>query len=133
MAGAGGPAGIAGVAQIAVVVHDVKQAVAFYRDALGLKLLFEIPSAAFFDCGGVRLMLALPESDKPELDHPSSIIYFKVDDILAAHVALMGRGVRFEGEPHIVGKLEDRDVWIGHFYDNENNLHALTSEMPRKA
>jgi catechol 2,3-dioxygenase-like lactoylglutathione lyase family enzyme len=122
---------ISGVAQIAVVVHDMKRAVAFYRDTLGLKLQFEVPSAAFFDCGGVRLMLALPDAAHPELDHPPSIIYFKVDDILATHRALQDRGVRMEGEPHVVGKLEDRDVWIAHFYDHENNLHALTSEVRR--
>jgi methylmalonyl-CoA/ethylmalonyl-CoA epimerase len=122
---------IAGLAQIAVVVHDLGKAVAFYRDTLGIKLLFEVPSAAFFDCGGVRLMLALPDAAHPELDHPPSILYLRVDDIAGACRMLEARGVRLEGVPHVVGQLGNRDVWLAHFYDMENNLHALTSEVER--
>lgn len=127
-----GWAGVAGIAQIAVVVHDLKKAVAFYRDTLGLKLLFEVPTSAFFECGGVRVMLALPEAQHPELDHAPSIIYYRVDDIVAAATALKAKGVKLEGEPHVVGQMGDKDIWIGHFYDPENNLHALTSETKRK-
>jgi catechol 2,3-dioxygenase-like lactoylglutathione lyase family enzyme len=122
---------ISGVAQIALVVHDLKRAVAFYRDALGMKLLFEVPSAAFFDCGGTRVMLALPDAAHPELDHAPSILYFGVDDIRGACKALEARGVRLEGEAHIVGQFQNRDVWLAHFYDMEGNLHALTSEVAR--
>jgi catechol 2,3-dioxygenase-like lactoylglutathione lyase family enzyme len=122
---------ISGVAQIALVVHDLKQAVAFYRDALGMTLLFEVPSAAFFDGGGVRVMLALPDAAHPELDHAPSILYFRVGDIRGACETLRARGVRLEGEAHVVGQFQNRDVWLAHFYDMENNLHALTSEVAR--
>ena len=122
---------ITGVAQVAVVVHDLGRAVAFYRDTLGLPLLFQVPSAAFFDCGGMRLMLALPDAGHPELDHPPSILYFRVDDIEATCRALAARGAQLEGEAHVVGQLEGRDVWLAHFYDMEGNLQALTSETPR--
>ena len=67
------------IGQIAINVHDTTRAVEFYRDTLGLKLLFTAGQLAFFDCGGVRLMLSPPE--KPEFDHPSSILYFKVANI----------------------------------------------------
>ena len=122
---------LSGIAQIAVVVHDLGKAVAFYRDALGLDLLFEVPSAAFFDCGGVRIMLASPDAAHPELDHAPSILYFRVDDIRSACETLEARGVRLEGEAHVVGQFQNRDVWLAHFYDMENNLHALTSEVAR--
>jgi catechol 2,3-dioxygenase-like lactoylglutathione lyase family enzyme len=122
---------IAGIAQIALVVHDLRRAVTFYRDALGIKLLFEVPGAAFFDCGGVRLMLALPDVAHPELNHAPSILYFRVDDIRDACKALQAKGVQLEGEAHVVGQLENRDVWLAHFYDMEGNLHALTSEVTR--
>ena len=75
--------GIQNVGQISIIVHDLPRATAFYRDALGLPLLFTAGSMAFFDCGGVRLMLGPASS--PELDHPSSILYFPVPDINAAH------------------------------------------------
>lgn len=122
---------ISGIAQIAVVVHDLGKAVAFYRDLPGIALLFEVPGAAFFDCGGTRLMLALPDAAHPELDHAPSILYFRVEDIHGACRALEARGVRLEGAPHVVGRFENRDVWLAHFYDMENNLHALTSEVAR--
>src|SRR5712692_10983693 len=90
--------GITRLGQIAVNAKDVERAAAFYEEKLGLKLLFKAPPGlAFFDCGGVRLMLSLPE--KPEFDHPSSILYFKVDDILSSHETLVARGVRFETKP----------------------------------
>src|SRR5438477_349891 len=72
------------IGQISVNVHDFDRAVAFYKDMLGIKHLFSVPGRmAFFDCRGVRLMLAIPE--RPDLDHPSSILYFKVADIEQEH------------------------------------------------
>ena len=78
--------GLSQIGQIAITVHDLDRAVAFYQQTLGLKLQFLVPKMAFFDCGGVRLMLAVPE--KPEFDHPASVIYYKVADLPAAHAAL---------------------------------------------
>ena len=44
------------IGQASINVRDVDQAVAFYRDTLGLRFLFQAgPKMAFFDCGGVRL------------------------------------------------------------------------------
>src|SRR6266481_1321495 len=90
--------GISRLGQIAIVVHDTGRATAFYRDALGLPLLFTAGSLAFFDCGGVRLMLTPPE--KPEFDHPGSFLYFNVPDIQAAFQRLQSAGVKFEDQPH---------------------------------
>jgi catechol 2,3-dioxygenase-like lactoylglutathione lyase family enzyme len=70
------------VGQISITVHQIEKAVAFYRDFLGIQFLFQAPNMAFFACGSLRLMLAVPE--KPEFDHPSSVIYFKVDNIQRA-------------------------------------------------
>ena len=122
--------GLQRIGQIAVNAHDVERATAFYRDALGMRFLFAAPGPlAFFDCGGIRLMLSRPE--KPEFDHPGSILYFKVDDIQAAHAALAGRGVRFEGTPHKVASLPDHDLWLAFFRDSEENFLGLMSEVPR--
>jgi methylmalonyl-CoA/ethylmalonyl-CoA epimerase len=117
------------ISQIAVVVHDPERALAFYRDILELRLLFQAPpSLAFFDCGGVRLMLSPPEGTDAAA---SSVLYYKVSDIHAAQEVLRGRGVEFDQEPHIVAKLPDRDVWLAHFRDSEANLLALMAEVPR--
>src|ERR1700730_2581631 len=92
--------GITHLGQIAVNTKDVERAAAFYQDVLGLKLLFKAPPGlAFFDCGGVRLMLSCAE--KPEFDHPSSVLYFAVPDIQAAYGKLKNSDVQFEDEPHL--------------------------------
>jgi predicted enzyme related to lactoylglutathione lyase len=115
------------IGQIAVNAHDLDRAVAFYRDALGLPLLMEVPGMAFFDCAGTRLMLGIPESD--EYDHPSSILYFRCDDIAATHEALAGRGVVFRREPGLVAKMPDHELWLAFFLDSEGNTMALMSEV----
>ncbi|PYT10957.1 MAG: glyoxalase [Acidobacteria bacterium] len=123
--------GLDRIGQIAINVKDLERATAFYRDALGMRPLFQAPRLAFFDCGGIRLMLSPPE--KPEFDHPGSILYYKVDDIKAAHTALRGRGVPFEGEPHVVAQLPAHDLWMAFCRDSEGNLLALMSEVRRAA
>ena len=118
--------GLQRIQQISIRTQDTARAVAFYRDALGLKLLFEAPpQLAFFDCGGVRLMLSPAE---PEFDHQGSVIYFAVDDIKATHGALAAAGVKFRSDPHMIAKLPDREVWLADFLDSEGNVLALMSE-----
>lgn len=116
------------IGQIAVNAHNLDRALEFYRDKLGMKHLFTVPpKMAFFDCDGVRLMLSLP--DKPEFDHPSSIIYFKVDDIQQAFQTLADRGVKFEEQPVFVANMGTYDLWMAAFRDSENNLLAMMSEV----
>jgi methylmalonyl-CoA/ethylmalonyl-CoA epimerase len=119
------------VGQIAVNAKDLPRATAFYRDVLGLPLLFGTPKMAFFDCGGVRLMLSLPE--KPEFDHPSSIIYYKVRDIHAVHRSISERGVDFLSPPHFVAPMKDHELWMAFLRDSEENIVGLMCETPRTA
>jgi len=122
--------GITGLGQIAINAHDIDRATAFYRDKLGLRFLFMAGKLAFFDCGGVRLMLDVAE--KPEFDHPSSILYFAVPDIKAFHQQLLAEGVRFEDQPHVIARMPDHDLWMTFFRDSEGNLLALMSEVRHK-
>src|SRR3954451_18068013 len=85
--------GISRLGQIQIPTHDVERAANFYEQVLGLKLLFKAPPGlAFFDCGGVRLMLDRPE--KPEFDHPRSFPYFPVPDLQRASAAMKEKGVK---------------------------------------
>jgi len=124
--------GLSTIEQIAVNAHDIERAVAFYRDRLGMKLLFSVPpNLAFFDCNGIRLMLSLPA--KPEFDHPSSIIYFNVDNIKQASETLSARGVQFEEQPAFVADMGTYDLWLAAFRDSENNVMGLMSHVPKVA
>lgn len=115
------------IRQIALTVEEMERATAFYRDRLGLPHLFSAGEMAFFDCDGVRLMLALPEEEVPVA---SSIVYFAAQGIADAHRALVERGVRFRDEPHVVHRDENHELWIAFFEDGEGNLHALMEEVP---
>jgi len=113
------------IRQIAVVCRDVARATAFYRDTLGLPFLFSAPPGlAFFDCGGVRLMLSAPEGEA----NGTSALYYLVDDIHAHRDALAAKGVRFVGEPHMIAKMPDHELWLAEFRDSENNVMALMEE-----
>lgn len=115
------------IGQVSMRAKDIARAIAFYRDTLGMRHLFTFGTLSFFDCAGVRLMLGLPE--KPEFDHPGSVLYFKVDDIRAAHETLTARGVTFESAPHLIAKMPDHELWMAFFYDSEANMLALMSEV----
>lgn len=117
------------IGQIAIRVRDIGRALRFYRDTLGMRFLFEVPNLAFFDCGGVRIMLSVPES--PEFNHPGSVIYYKVPDMQQAYDALKKRGVPFIDQPHLIAKLEDHDLWMAFLHDTEGNTLALMSEVAR--
>jgi catechol 2,3-dioxygenase-like lactoylglutathione lyase family enzyme len=119
--------GLSQIGQIAINAKDLDRASSFYRDILGMKHLFSIPIASFFDCEGVMLMLMLPS--KPEFDHPSSIIYFNVDNIQQATEILLTRGVHFEEQPNFVANMGSYDLWMAFFRDSEDNLLALRSQV----
>jgi len=132
MTAAVAPFGLSQIAQIAVTVKNLPGAIAFYRDVLGMRFLFEAPpQMAFFDCGGIRLLIGVAE--RPEFDHPASIIYYRVDDIQEAARTLASRGVAFDQEPHFVARLPHADLWLAFFRDMDRNLLALSSEVARAA
>ena len=104
--------GITRLGQIQIRTYDVERAATFYENVLG-----------------VRLMLDRP--DKQEFDHASSILYFAVPDIKAAHERMKESGVRFEDEPHLLVKMPTHDLWMTFFRDSEDNLLALMSEVAK--
>jgi methylmalonyl-CoA/ethylmalonyl-CoA epimerase len=117
------------IGQIAVNVRDAKRAIAFYRDVLGMEFLFEVPRMGFFDCGGIRLMLA--ESESPEIHHPASIIYYGVEDIGKLFDSLSQSGVVFTSPPRKIATVGDHDLWMAFFKDPDDNVLGLMSEVPR--
>ena len=115
------------IGQIAIVCKDVSRASAFYRDTLGLRHLFDAgPNLAFFDCGGVRLMLSTAE--RPEDEHASSILYFFVSKIEDVHRDLSAKGVRFLDAPHMIARMPDHELWLAAFTDTEGNTMAVMEE-----
>ena len=117
-------AGLTEVGQIAVTVEDVERATAFYRDVRGVPFLFDAPGLAFFDLGGVRLMLSRPEGVGPS----SSLLYFRAADIQASYETLLSHGVDFIEKPQVVHRTDNYELSIGSFYDSEGNVMAIMHE-----
>ncbi|MCM3574935.1 VOC family protein [Mesobacillus subterraneus] len=114
------------IGQIGIPVKNIERATAFYQEKLGLSLLFNTDTMAFFDCEGVRLLLTLPENE--QFAHPSSVIYLQVADIKAKYEELSA-SVQFIGEPHVVAKIGGTETWMVFFKDTEENTHAFMSEV----
>jgi len=113
------------VGQISRTVTDVSVARRWYGDVLGLTHLYSFGDLAFFDCGGIRLFLSAGEAKVGE-----SIIYFKVDDVRSAHLALTERGVEFTNAPHMIHRHEDgTEEWMAFFNDPDGRPLAIMSQV----
>ena len=119
--------GLGPIGQIAVPVTDIDRAVAFYRDVLGMRFLFQAPPGlGFFDCGGVRLMLDGPARAQAG---QGSVIYYKVQDLQAAFGVLSARGVTVEAKPHLIARMPDHELWMAFFRDPDRNAFAVMAEV----
>ena len=117
------------IGQLLIPVTDLDRAIAFYRDGLGIPLLFAAPpQMSFFQAGDIRLLVGVAPASHAGLR--GSTIYFKVTNIQGVHATLSGRGVRFNVEPHIVHRTPSSELWLAEFEDPDGNHLALMSETP---
>ena len=119
--------------QIAVFARDLDEAISFYRDTLGATYLakFDPPGLVFFDFGGTRVLL--------EKTGPKASVYFRVDDIHAAHQELSEKGVKFIAEPHMIFRDDNgmfgtagEEEWMAFFSDPSDNILALACRTTKK-
>ena len=119
------------IKQIAIPVNSVEQAKSFYRDTLGMRHLFDAPPAlSFFDCGGVRLMLAGPEAQGKDGDQQHPVLYYDVSDIKGTHERIKSSGAKTLEEPHIIARMNGREIWIAAISDGQGNTVSLISDVP---
>lgn len=114
--------------QVALSVGDIHDATAFYRDVLGLRHLFDAPpDLSFFECDGVRIML---NGGQETAGVSSTIVYFEVGDVQAAHAALTERGATFERGPQLMHKTDTSELWMAFVRDPAGNILGLMGEKP---
>lgn len=118
--------GLGEIAQVALTVTDIEASITFYSETLGLPHMFTAGNMAFFDCGNLRLLLGLAEGAEPA--PATSVLYFRVDDIDAAHASLLADKVKNEGPPIIAHKAENYELWLAFFHDPDGNMLALMEE-----
>ena len=118
------------IKQIAVPVQSIDEARAFYRDTLGLRHLFDAPpELAFFECGGIQLMLAGPPAHGEHGDSQHPVIYYDVSDIESAHTKLKSSGARVIEDPHIIARMNGREIWLSAVSDGQGNVVQLMSDV----
>lgn len=111
------------IAYVNIFVTDLGRAVEFYRDTLGLELQFSSHEHGYasFRAGAVRLGLALPGEDQPDLVGRHTGVGLEVADLEAEHARLAGLGVRFPMPP-------TRQAWGGFMAlvsDPDDNIFYL--------
>jgi predicted enzyme related to lactoylglutathione lyase len=114
------------VGQIHISVTDIDTSVAFYRDVLGIPLLFQVPDMpmAFFASGNLRL--GVPES--PEF-RSRAVLYFTVSDIDLEYERLRNQhGLSFTGEPHVVHREASGELWMTFTRDPDDHVIGLMQQ-----
>lgn len=118
------------IKQVAVPVDSIETAKVFYRDTLGMRHLFDAPPAlAFFDCGGIRLMLAGPEAQGKDGPTQHPVLFYDVGDIKATHAKIKASGARGLQEPHIIARMNGLEIWLASVEDGQGNVVSLMSEV----
>jgi methylmalonyl-CoA/ethylmalonyl-CoA epimerase len=120
---------LTGILQVAITVKEIDRATAFYRDALGLRVLMTAPNMAFFNCGGVRLYLSSGQST--EHSGSQSFLYFKTADINAFLADARAKNVSIHQEPNVIARMPDHDLWLMWIKDSEGNLLGIMEERRR--
>ena len=110
-----------------VGVSSADKARAFYRDTLGLKMLYEDGFALVFDVGGIMLRVTLVNEVRPQ---PYTVLGWQVGDATATARALAGAGVNLERYPHV--EQDEDGIWtapggakIGWFKDPDGNILSI--------
>lgn len=112
--------------QVARTTKQFEGSHRWYREVLGLPELYTFGNLAFFDLGGVRLMLTEEEGEVV----CESILYLRVPDIHAAKEELEARGVKFINAPHLIHRHEDgTEEWMAAFEDNEGRILELMTQV----
>jgi catechol 2,3-dioxygenase-like lactoylglutathione lyase family enzyme len=117
--------------QVALTCRDLDRARAFYRDTLGLPLMFEAGNMLFFQLEGLRLMVGL--SEKPDQPMGGTYIYFDAPDLLELVPVLKGRGVEFIGNTETLQRTETHELKLQFFRDPDGNEIGLMGMVPKRA
>ena len=116
------------IGQLAITVNDLARSRDFYKDTLGMNLLFDASSMAFFQCGEVRFMIG---TSRERVSPGGTILYFKVQDIHGTHAALSEQHVSFTHPPHLVARMADHELWMAFFNDPDGYQLAMMCEVPQ--
>ena len=118
-----------GESTAALEVSDYARGLAWYRDVLGLKVVFELESWGWAQLQSPvdGLLIGIGQSEEVKTGGGATLT-FTVADIEAARTYLEGEGVRFDGE---ISEVEDM-VRLTTFYDPDGNALMLAQQLKRR-
>lgn len=116
--------------QVAFTCRDLDRSRSFYRDTLGLSLMFEAGNMLFFQLEGLRLMVGKEEN--PGSPIGGAVIYFDAPDIDLLGAALEAKGVIFARPAETVQRTATHELKLRAFHDPDGNAIALMGMVPLK-
>jgi catechol 2,3-dioxygenase-like lactoylglutathione lyase family enzyme len=125
------------LSQVALSCTDLKRAIAFYRDVLGVQFVAEFspPGLACFRMGQTNLLVSAEGAAADAPVQANSALYFAVDDIDAAYAELTSRGVKFDSKPHLIFRDDQgvfgrrcAETWMAFFKDPDGSVLAISEE-----
>jgi catechol 2,3-dioxygenase-like lactoylglutathione lyase family enzyme len=108
-----------GVIMLGVI--DLEKSRLYYRDRLGLKLTMQFEGFAFFDAGGLALVLTVALAKATGRGAGATEVVFSVEHVRAAYDALRARGVEFFQEPRQISGPN----WGANFYDPDGHILSI--------
>ena len=116
----------AGESTAALAVSDYARGLAWYRDVLGLNVVFELESWGWAQLQSPvdGLLIGIGQSEEVKTGGGATLT-FTVKDIEAARSYLEGEGVAFDGE---ISQVEDM-VRLTTFYDPDGNALMLAQQL----
>ena len=117
------------LAQVALTVRNMDSARGFYRDVLGLPMIFEVGGMMFFQLQGLRLMVGKAQSAEQPIG--GSVLYFDTPEFEQTGLALERKGVTFVGPAQTVQRTETHDLKLREFLDPDGNALAIMGLVSR--
>ena len=114
---------------ISVNVSDFKQSVAWYREALGFEVTYELEQYGWGEMRTPWEGVSVGISQNEELKHGGTVPTFGVKDIAAARKHLEAMGTKFDGETHEIEGM----VKLATFYDPDGNAWMLAESLMHDA
>ena len=109
------------ITSIMLGVRDLPQALAFYKEKLGLTVIMQEPSLALLQCGGVMLGLSRGHVNLAPHVAGATEVVFGVERVRATYKALSAQGVIFMSEPRQATPTD----WVAHFKDPDGHILSI--------